>query len=97
MVKLSGTDKNAKIEVEPAANVKYLFTTKTCPNCKLAKEYLKNESYVLIDAEENTELAQRYGVMQAPTLVVVNGDKIRKYANASNIRKYAETMEMVKV
>ena len=52
---------------------------------------------MLIDAEENTELAQRYGVMQAPTLVVVRGDKVRKYANASNIRKYAETMEKVKV
>ena len=97
VVKMSGTDVNSKVEVEPVENVKYLFTTKTCPNCKLAKEYLKNESYVLIDAEENTELAQRYGVMQAPTLVVVSGDKVRKYANASNIRKYAETMEMVTV
>ncbi len=54
--------------------MKYLFTTKTCPNCKLAKEYLKNEKYVVIDAEENMELVQRYGIMQAPTLVVVNGD-----------------------
>ncbi|MBQ6128373.1 MAG: ribonucleoside triphosphate reductase [Lachnospiraceae bacterium] len=97
VVKMSGTASGSDISVEPATNVKYLFTTKTCPNCKLAKEYLKNDSYVLIDAEENTELAQRYGVMQAPTLVVVSGDKIRKYANASNIRKYAETMEMVTV
>ena len=97
VVKMSGTDENSRVDVEPLENVKYLFTTKTCPNCKLAKEYLKNESYVLIDAEENTELAQRYGVMQAPTLVVVNGDKVRKYANASNIRKYAETMELVTV
>ncbi len=97
VVKMTGTDENAKVEVEPVENVKYLFTTKTCPNCKLAKEYLKNESYVLIDAEENTELAQRYGVMQAPTLVVVSADKVRKYANASNIRKYAEAMELVTV
>ena len=95
VVKMSGTDSDSKVEVEPVENVKYLFTTKTCPNCKLAKEYLKDESYVLIDAEENTELAQRYGVMQAPTLVVVSGDKIRKYVNAGNIRKYAETMELV--
>ncbi len=97
VVKMSGTDADSKVEVEPALNVKYLFTTKTCPNCKLAKEYLKDDSYVLIDAEENTELAQRYGVMQAPTLVVVSGDKIRKYANASNIRKYTETMAKVTV
>ena len=97
VVKMSGTGSDSNVEVESSPSVKYLFTTKTCPNCKLAKEYLKNDGYVLIDAEENTELAQRYGVMQAPTLVVVSGDKVRKYANASNIRKYAETMEMVTV
>ena len=28
--------------------------------------------------------------MQAPTLVVVNGDSFEKYANVSNIRKYAD-------
>ncbi|MBR6469817.1 MAG: ribonucleoside triphosphate reductase, partial [Lachnospiraceae bacterium] len=36
VVKLSGSDDNKEVSVEPA-NVKYLFTTKTCPNCKLAK------------------------------------------------------------
>ena len=65
-----------------------LFVTKTCPNCKLVKEYLKNVPYVTIDAEENMELARRYGVMQAPTLVVTDGTKAKKYVNASNIKKY---------
>ena len=97
VVTLSGTDSNKQVEVTNVENVKYLFTTKTCPNCKLAKEYLKDESYILIDAEENTELAQKYGVMQAPTLVVVSGDKAKKYANASNIKKYAEAMSMVTI
>jgi len=97
VVKMSGLDSNRQVEVAEVQNVKYLFTTKTCPNCKLAKEYLKDESYILIDAEENTELAIRYGVMQAPTLVVVNGDKVKKYANASNIKKYAETMAMATI
>ncbi|MCR5002447.1 MAG: thioredoxin family protein, partial [Lachnospiraceae bacterium] len=78
------------VNIEPAANIKYLFTTKTCPNCKLAKEILKNEKYVLIDAEENMELARKYGVMQAPTLVVVNGDSHEKYTNVSNISRYVE-------
>ncbi len=68
----------------------YLFTTKTCPNCKLAKEYLKGVEYVVIDAEENPELVAQFGVMQAPTLVVVEGEGYRKYANASNIKKFAE-------
>ena len=36
------------------------------------------------------ELARKYGVMQAPTLVVVNGNEYKKYANLSNITRYAE-------
>ncbi len=77
-----------EVTVEPQENVKYLFTTKTCPNCAIAKEMLSREQYVLIDAEENMELTQKYGVMQAPTLVVVSGDETKKYVNASNIQKY---------
>ena len=95
VVKMSGSADAPSVDVEPVENVKYLFTTKTCPNCKLAKEYLKDESYILIDAEENVELVKRYGVRQAPTFVVVNGDKVHKYANASNIRQYAEAMAAV--
>ncbi|MBO5146911.1 MAG: ribonucleoside triphosphate reductase [Lachnospiraceae bacterium] len=68
----------------------YLFTTKTCPNCRLAKEYLKDVDYTIIDAEENMDLAAKYGVMQAPTLVIVAGQSRQKYVNVSNIRKYAE-------
>ena len=67
-----------------------LFTTKTCPNCKLAKEYLKDVDYMVVDAEENYDLAVQYGVMQAPTLVIVSGQSQQKYVNASNIRRYAE-------
>ena len=81
-----------KVVIRPAKDVKYLFTTKTCPNCKAAKEYLKEETYQLIDAEENTELAEKYGVMQAPTLVVVENGAAKKYVNASNIKRYAETI-----
>ena len=54
----------------------------------MAKQMLKNETYVLIDAEENQELTSKYGVMQAPTLVVVQDDVAKKYVNASNIQKY---------
>ena len=30
----------------------------------------------------------KYGIMQAPTLVVLGNEKVEKYANASNIRRY---------
>lgn len=78
------------VKVEPQDDIKYLFTTKTCPNCAMAKEILAEEDYEIIDAEENADLVQKYGVMQAPTLVVVQNSKAKKYVNASNIKKYVE-------
>ena len=97
VVTLSNFAEDVEVKVEQPQDIKYLFTTKTCPNCKLVKEYLKNVPYVTIDAEENMELARRYGVMQAPTLVVVNGDSHKKYVNASNIKKYVDQLTLVGV
>ncbi len=84
------SDAKEAVSVEEPANIKYLFTTKTCPNCKLAKEMLQGVDYILVDAEENKELVERYRIMQAPTLVVVNEGEFKKYVNASNIKKYVE-------
>ena len=98
MVTLSDYDKpKASVTVEEPESIIYLFTTKTCPNCKLAKEYLKGINYLLIDAEENMELAAKYGVMQAPTLVVVQGDQVKKYVNASRIKQFADSFKEVLV
>ncbi len=83
------------VSVEQPESIIYLFTTKTCPNCKLAKEYLKDINYILIDAEENMELATKYGVMQAPTLVIVAGDHVKKYVNASRIKNFVDTLNEV--
>ena len=69
---------------------KYLFTTETCPNCKIAKQMLEGEDYELVDAEKNPELARKFGVMQAPTLIVINGEETKKYVNASNIQRYVD-------
>ena len=79
------------VEIKPMEGVKYLFTTKTCPNCRMAKEMLKGEAVQIIDAEENPELVKKYGIMQAPTLVIVDGARTKKYVNASNIKKYVDT------
>ena len=70
----------------------YLFTTKTCPNCRIIKKILEDENvdYELIDAQEQEELTKRFSVMQAPTLVVANDKSYTKYVNVSNIRKYIE-------
>ena len=47
-----------------------LFTTPTCPNCRLAVTMLdkQNFPYEKLNAQENAELAVKYGVKQAPTL-----------------------------
>jgi ribonucleoside-triphosphate reductase len=68
----------------------YLFTTKTCPNCNIAREYLKGISYNLVDAEENPNLAMEYKILQAPTLVEIKNGVVSKYPNASNIKKFVE-------
>jgi len=69
-----------------------LFTTKTCPNCKIAKAMLDKAGveYTVVDAEEDRALTAKYGVSQAPTLVVVDCDNVEQYINASNIKKFAE-------
>ena len=83
------------VKIQHPDSVKYLFTTSTCPNCKIAKQMLAEaeEEYQLIDAEKNPELVSRYGIMQAQTLVVIEGDETKKYVNASNIQKYVEENE----
>ena len=89
---LAAAHASLQTERSEGKNTSYLFTTKTCPNCKLAKEYLKDVDYMVIDAEENAELAMQYGVMQAPTLVIVAGQSRQKYVNVSNIKKYASSI-----
>ena len=69
-----------------------LFTTKTCPNCKIAKRFLDDSAiaYQMIDAEQEKELSLQYGIMQAPTLVVIKDGVIKSYTNASAIKAYSE-------
>lgn len=67
-----------------------LFTTKTCPNCKIVKSMLdsNNVDYQTIDADENVDLVKEFEIMQAPTLIIFNNDQsYEKFSNASNIIK----------
>ncbi len=97
VVRISSQAEGGAVSVCAPKNVKYLFTTKTCPNCEMAKRYLEGEHYILIDAQENAELARKYNVMQAPTLVIVNGNEVTKYKNASNIKKYVDEQTLATV
>ena len=75
-----------------------LFGTNACPNCKMAKEFLKKAKidYEWVNAEENVELTKDLGVKQAPTLVIIKNNNVEKIANLSNIKKYTEEMRPVK-
>ena len=72
-----------------------LFTTKTCPNCAIAKDYLGDLPYKLIDALDQPDLARKYGVQMAPTLVVDNGSEVVKYVRASEIKKYVDAKKSI--
>ena len=69
-----------------------LFTTKTCPNCRMACMMLNKAGipYQKIDAEADVELTRRHNVQQAPTLVYVHGGEATNIANASNIKAFIE-------
>ena len=66
-----------------------LFTTATCPNCKIACSILDKAGiqYEKLLANENAELATAFGVKQAPTLVVVKDGVAQKYSGVSDIKK----------
>ncbi|MBP3686570.1 MAG: glutaredoxin family protein, partial [Clostridia bacterium] len=80
-----------KVTAENAKEV-FLFTTKTCPNCKMAKTFLDQAGvkYTVVDAEEDVDATKKFGVSQAPTLVVTDGEVFTRYANASEIKKYTK-------
>ena len=78
----------------PELNGPTLFTRNGCPNCKTSKMMLDKAGikYSVINAEENKEVTVQYGVKKAPTLLVPNGNGYDAYDNASEIRKYIESI-----
>jgi ribonucleoside-triphosphate reductase len=72
-----------------------LFTRNGCPNCKTSKMMLDKAgiTYEIVNAEEDKELTLKYGVKKAPTLIVPTADGNVAYDNASEIRKYIESVK----
>ena len=68
----------------------YLFTTATCPNCKIACSLLDKAgvAYTKLLANENKELVEQIGIKTAPTLVIIEDGNVTKYAGVSDIKKY---------
>ena len=78
----------------PALHGPVLFTRSGCPNCRTSKLMLDKAGvrYSVIDAEQDAESTRRYGVKKAPSLLVPDGDGFQMYDNASEIRRYIESI-----
>ena len=85
----------AKETAKPKVTELTLFTSPTCPNCKMAKMLLEKEgiAYKNVDAYANKEEALAFGVVKAPTLIVPTEDGYEVYENASVIRGYIEKLK----
>ena len=81
---------SAAPEVPASRDKAILFATPTCPNCRIACSYLDKAgfAYEKLMAGENAELAKKYGVKQAPTLIVPDGDGYEKIAGAGAIKQF---------
>ncbi len=92
VLRRNGVDKkNASESAETGlSDGAYLFTTATCPNCKVIKGILDKQgySYETLLANENRELCEAFDIRQAPTLVVVRGGEFEKFAGVSDIKKH---------
>ena len=75
-----------------------LFTTKTCPNCKMAKMLLDKAGikYTVIDAEDEKETTRNFNVTKAPTMLVPNGEKYARFDNVSDISKFIDSQKVKK-
>ena len=69
-----------------------LFATHTCPNCSQATQMLDEAGirYEKIYAEEQRDLARKYGIMQAPTLVFDDGSEVNKFRGVGAVREFIE-------
>ena len=77
---------------KPDTDKLILVTTKTCPNCQAAKNYLNQAGIeydvILADEADGAEIAVQYNISAAPTLIVQSGEEAELYSNVSNIRAY---------
>jgi ribonucleoside-triphosphate reductase len=72
-----------------------LFATETCPNCKLAGQWLDKAgiAYEKKYVSQNEEEAKALGLKQAPTLVVPAGSEVELFSGIANIKKYIDSVK----
>jgi len=68
----------------------FLFTTTTCPNCKIAKNELDKAGlkYEVMNVADHLDLVNQYGIQQAPTMIVRKDGTVEKLVGAGAIKKF---------
>ena len=94
-VRMSSTEpeNSPKKQAECEAPEKLLlFGTRICPNCRAARAKLEKAGipFIYVLAEEQPELARKYGVMQAPSIVRLFDENWVLIAGLPNIQKMIE-------
>ncbi|MCD7762976.1 MAG: ribonucleoside triphosphate reductase [Lachnospiraceae bacterium] len=81
---------NATAPTTVQASDALLFVSSSCPNCKAAMALLDQNAiaYQKVTADENIDLVKRFGIRQAPTLVLVHGDQFQALRGVSDINGY---------
>lgn len=87
-VEESNTESTACVHVQDKELL--LFTSPTCTNCSMAKKALDEAgiSYNIVDSGEHWDLVEKYGICQAPTLLIITESGSEKLAGLVNIKKY---------
>ena len=64
-----------------------LFVSETCPNCAMAESVLNKAGveYDELMASQHLDMINKYGVNQAPTLVIDRGGAVETYKGVSEI------------
>ena len=95
-VRMSSTEpeNSPKNQAECEAPEKLLlFGTRICPNCRAARAKLEKAGipFIYVLAEEQPELARKYGVMQAPSIVRLFDENWVLIAGLPNIQKMIDS------
>ncbi len=76
-----------------------LVATKTCPNCGAAKKMLEKAhipyQVIYADNPEGMSFAEANNIIQAPTLLMPNGETYDKYTNIAEISAFMKNRRPV--
>ena len=75
-----------------------LFTTHTCAKCKAVKAMFDEQrfDYELIYADDDSELARQFDIVNVPVLVIPDGDGYKKFTDIGPIRQYVNDCKGIK-